>query len=71
MPIDVLVKEATGLPDKYVEMAVSYIRFLQEQSMLDSDEPVKQKRPIGILSDKFVSIADDFDKTPDCFEGYL
>ena len=31
MPIELLVKNATGLPDKYVEMAVSYIHFLQLQ----------------------------------------
>lgn len=31
MPIELLVKNATGFPDKYVEMAVSYIHFLQSQ----------------------------------------
>ena len=29
MPIELLVKNATGLPDQYVEMAVNYIRALQ------------------------------------------
>ena len=33
MPIEVLVKEATGLPDKYVDMVVSYIHFLQYQNL--------------------------------------
>lgn len=31
MPIETLVKNVTRLPDKYVEMAVSYIQFLQAQ----------------------------------------
>ena len=48
MPIDVMVKEATGLPDKYVDMVVSYIRFLQYQ--LKSEETVHSsgKRKLGI-----------------------
>ena len=33
MPIEALVKEATGLPDKYVDMVVSYIHFLQYQNL--------------------------------------
>ncbi len=67
MPIDVMVKEATGLPDKYVDMVVSYIRFLQYQ--LKSEETVQSsgKRQLGLLADRFHSIADDFEETPDCF----
>lgn len=37
MPIDVMVKEATGLPDKYVDMVVSYIHFLQYQLKSEDD----------------------------------
>ena len=40
MPLDVLVKEATGLSDKYVEMALVYIRFLQDQA---EKEPQKEE----------------------------
>ena len=72
MPIDQMVKEATGLPDKYVEMAVSYIHFLQFQFRTESaQKPEAYNRKLGILSDKFHSIADDFDDTPDCFEEYV
>ena len=71
MPLDVLVKEATGLSDKYVEMALVYIRFLQDQAEKDRSSEKKQKRNLGVLSDQFVSISDDFDETPDCFEDYL
>lgn len=73
MPIETLVKNATGLPDKYVEMAVSYIQFLQAQYQQEQQSAgaKENKRQLGILSDKFHAIADDFDKTPDCFEGYM
>lgn len=69
MPIDVMVKEATGLPDKYVDMVVSYIQFLQYQLKSEKDTP--KKRELGILADKFHSISEDFDETPDCFEDYI
>ena len=72
MPIDVMVKEATGLPDKYVDMVVSYIHFLQYQLKTEEDTVHSTgKRKLGILSDRFHSIADDFDETPDCFEDYV
>ena len=72
MPIDVLVKKTTGLPDKYVDMVVSYIHFLQYQ--LKNEEDITQtanKRKLGILADRFHSMADDFDETPNCFEDYV
>ena len=71
MPLDVMVKETTGLPDKYVEMAVSYIRFLQAQAEANRTSEKSTKRELGILSDQFISIADDFDETPACFEAYI
>ena len=71
MPIDVMVKEATGLPDKYVDMAVSYIQYLQFQFDNETKKQNKTKRQIGILADKFHSISDDFDETPDVFEDYI
>ena len=72
MPIDVIVKEATGLPDKYVNMVVSYIHFLQYQLKTEEEKGrVSGKRQLGILADKFHYMADDFDETPDCFEDYV
>jgi len=69
MPIDILAKEATGLPDEYVNMAIVYVRFLQSQyhQKLQSGS----SRPLGVLSGSFHSISDDFDETPDCFEEYI
>ena len=72
MPIDVMVKEATGLPDKYVDMVVSYIHFLQYQVKYEEDKVhLSGKRELGLLADRFHFIADDFDDTPDCFEDYI
>ncbi len=70
MPIDVMVKEATGLPDKYVDMVVNYIQFLQYQVKTEEAHS-SNKRELGVLADKFHSIADDFDETPDCFKEYI
>ena len=69
MRIDILTKEAAGLPDEYVNMAISYVRFLQTQ--YHQNKPEEVNRPLGILSDRFHSIADDFDETPVCFEDYI
>lgn len=71
MPIEMLVKNATGLPDKYVEMAVSYIHFLQSQYQQEEKAESQKTRQLGILSSKFHSIAEDFDQTPDCFREYI
>ncbi len=71
MPIDVMVKEATGLPDKYVDMVVNYIQFLQYQVKTEEEAHSSNKRELGVLADKFHSIADDFDETPDCFKEYI
>ena len=69
MPLEVLVKNATGLPDKYVDMAANYIRYLQYQ--YSQEEKQQGKRKLGILADKFHYIADDFDETPEDFKEYL
>ncbi|MBR3107425.1 MAG: DUF2281 domain-containing protein [Clostridia bacterium] len=72
MPIELLVKNATGLPDRYVDMAVSYIHYLEAQYQQEQrNAAVIQKRSLGILSDKFHYISDDFDQTPDCFKEYM
>ncbi|MBQ7436715.1 MAG: DUF2281 domain-containing protein [Oscillospiraceae bacterium] len=70
MPLETMVKQATGLPDKYVEMAVTYISFLQQQFAAETEKKVK-KRSVGLYADRFHSIADDFDATPDLFEDYI
>ena len=57
MPIEQVVKEATHLPDEYVAMVVSYIQFLQFQV----NNGNSKERKLGVLSDRFEFIADDFD----------
>ncbi len=67
MPIDQVVKEATHLPDEYVAMVVSYIRFLQFQVSKSNSK----ERKLGILSDRFEYISDDFDAPLKEFQEYM
>ena len=69
MPVDILAKEAVGLPDEYVNMAISYVRFLQFQYH-QKIQP-GNGRPLGILAGSFQAISDDFDETPDELEEYV
>lgn len=71
MPIEVLVKEATGLPDKYVDMAVSYIRYLQYQCSEENKKISATKRKVGLLANKFHGMTEDFDEIPDIFKEYV
>ncbi len=79
MPLEALVKSCTGLPDKYVEMAVSYIHFLQSQYQQErASEPAKKTagngKPIlrtpGMLKGK-ITVSDDFDAPLDDFKDYM
>ena len=38
MPIDGIIKEAAGLPDKYVDMVVRCIHFLQHQLKTEEEK---------------------------------
>ena len=67
MPIEAILKNATGLPDKYVEMVVSYIHFLQSQTQIESSA----HRSIGVLSNRFEYISDDFDEPLSDFREYM
>ena len=67
MSIDQVVKEATHLPDEYVAMVVSYIQFLQFQVNAES----KKERKLGVLSDRFEFISDDFDAPLEEFREYM
>ena len=72
MPIELMVKNATGLPDRYVDMAVSYIWYLEAQYQQEQrNATVAQKRTLGTLSGQFHYISDDFDQMPDCFKEYM
>ena len=67
MPIDKVVKEATNLPDEYVAMVVSYIQFLQFQVNKKAPHP----RTLGLLSNRFEFIAEDFNEPLEDFREYL
>lgn len=72
MASDVLAQAAKGLPDKYIEMALNYIKFLQSEycEAKNLHNSNSQFRHPGGLEEKF-ELPDDFDDTPDCFGGYL
>jgi len=78
MPIELVVKNATGLPDKYVDMVVSYIHYLQaqyQQEQITSPIPVAGNgKPIRRKAGKYkgkIFISDDFDAPLDDFREYM
>ena len=76
MPYDTLMKEAQELPDDMIEQAVEYIRFLKymlekKQAEHFSDSDGMFHRTVNPLADDFISIADDFDETPECMKEYM
>ena len=79
MPIEVLVRNATGLPEKYVDMAVSYIHFLQSQYQLEqknaaSPQNAGNGKPILRQPGHFagqITLSDDFDAPLDDFKEYM
>lgn len=85
MTYDALFQEISSLPNSMVLQVAEYVRFLrlsmntanaaESTSSVSSGQLSAQeklaKRKGGILSDRFISIADDFDATPDCFKEYM
>lgn len=72
MAYDILLKEAKDLPEDMIEQAIEFIRFLKYASLQKQAEHTATfQRSVNPLADEFVSIADDFDKTPECFKGYV
>lgn len=85
MSYDALFHEISALPSSMVLQVAEYVRFLRfsmnasnaaesapavPSGLLSTQEKLA-KRKGGILSDRFISIADDFDATPDCFKEYM
>ncbi len=76
MAYDTLVREAKDLPEDMIEQVIEFMRFLKYAS---KKEPVKHTVSSGItfhrsvnpLADEFISIAEDFDETPECFKEYV
>lgn len=55
-----------------IEQAIEFVRFLKYASMQKQMEHTATfQRSVNPLADEFVSIADDFDKTPECFKEYV
>ena len=85
MSYDALFREISSLPNSMVLQVAEFVRFLRfsmndkngvvATAAVTSDAEQAQsklaKRRGGILSDRFIAIADDFDETPDCFKEYM
>lgn len=73
MASDVLQKEIIGLREDDINLLIEYARFLKHRVTSRSIVPntTKNKRQIGFMSNAFVSIAPDFDETPDCLKEYV
>ncbi len=76
MAYDILLKEAKDLPEDMIEQAIEFVRFLKYASMQKQEEHSANdtatfQRSINPLAGELVSIADDFDETPECFKEYV
>lgn len=76
MAYDILLKEAKDIPEDMIEQAIEFIRFLkyasmQKQAGHTANDTATFQRSVNPLAGEFVSIADDFDVTPECFKEYV
>ena len=73
MLYNTLIQEAKDLPEEIIAQTLIYMRFLRSQASgnASSQATASKKRSITPLADDFISIADDFDETPDCFKEYV
>ncbi|MCM1266669.1 MAG: DUF2281 domain-containing protein [Bacteroidales bacterium] len=76
MAYDILMKEAKDLPDDMLEQAIDFIRFLKYASLINQtshsiNDDTAFQRSVNPLASDFISIADDFDETPECFKEYV
>ena len=77
MASDILQKEIAGLSEADIGLLVDFARYLKyrmnnissQSKAIAASEPMKRK--IGFISDAFVSIASDFDDTPECMRDYV
>ena len=76
MAYDTLVKEAKDLSEDMIEQVIEFMRFLkytskkgQAKQFINNDASFH--RSINPLADEFISIAEDFDETPECFKEYI
>ena len=62
------------VPEYKIRFVIAYLQGLTADKHDPSDEEnysVKSKRRLGLLSDKFHFVSDDFDETPECFKEYV
>ncbi len=76
MAYDTLVREARDLPEDMIEQVIDFMRFLKYTSKKEQTKPsisndVVFCRSVNPLADEFISIAEDFDETPECFKEYI
>lgn len=76
MAYDTLVREAKDLPEDVIEQIIDFMRFLKYTSKKETANHsvynnTAPHRSINPLADEFISIAEDFDMTPNCFKEYL
>lgn len=76
MAYDTLLKEAKDLPEDMIEQVIDFMRFLKytskkEQTKHSISNDITFRRSVNPLADEFISIAEDFDETPECFREYL
>lgn len=76
MAYDTLIREAKDLPEDMIEQVIEFMRFLKyaskkEQTKHSISNDSSFRRSVNPLADEFISIAEDFDETPDCFKEYI
>ncbi len=76
MAYDTLVREAKDLPEDMLEQVIEFMRFLKytskkEQIKHTINNGTAFHRSVNPLADDFISIAEDFDETPECFKEYV
>ena len=73
MSVDILVKEAQGLPEELIMNAVTYLRFLKftmENTKPQALPEKKKKRKAGLLKG-ILTIPPSFDEPLDDFGEYM
>ena len=76
MAYDTLVREAKDLPEDMIVQIINFMRFLKYASKKEQTEhsisnDITFRRTVNPLADEFISIAEDFDETPECFKEYV
>lgn len=75
MAYDTLMKEAKDLPEDMLDQVIEFMRFLKYASKktqtASTGNDAAFHRSYNPLAGEFISIADDFDETPECFKEYL